>query len=178
MSGVLTHSPAVITAKLLADAGLAATFQNPPVDWMAFENKMPDVKVINTADYEVSKVIVAFDTAGVLGDKLQYSGVVQESHGVQVMLRLNEHEDFDGYGKAKAIQNYFDSDVKGYNLTVTSDSSADYKIHGYSRTSDIIRSNNLESDPAGGLMYTMNFLMFVTHSLIYVVKVNNSIPHP
>jgi hypothetical protein len=133
-----------------------------PVDWMVFVNKQVPRKLMSTSNFQVDNCIYVFDTGGITQERLQPSGDYTESFGIQIMLRLNEFDDYVGYNKAKTIETYFDRQINRYNVTVADGATTDYLIHNYSRTSNIIRSNEMEDDSIIGLMYTLNFLMYVT----------------
>jgi len=160
MTGVLNHSPAEITLELLIEETLGYRVSDAsPVDWMVFLNTTRNEKYVSTSDFLVDKTITVYDTQGIVGDRVQF-GVYPESHGVQIALRLNEYEERVGYLKAKSIQDHLDLQINRKSLTIDS---TNYLIHSYSRSSDIVRVNNVSKDDhTKGLMFTLNLLIFVT----------------
>lgn len=159
----MNHSAAKITLELLIATGLGYRVDSvTPVDWMVFVNKQVPRKLMSTSNFEVSKCLYVFDTGGIVGSRLNPTGEFSESYGIQLMLRLNEFDDYVGYNKAKTIETYFDTQINRYTVSVTDGASTNYLVHNYLRTSNIIRTNEMEDDSIVGLMYTMNFLMYVT----------------
>ncbi len=159
----MNHSPAKITLETLIATGLGYRVNSTtPVDWMVFVNKQVPRKLMSTSNFQVDKCLYVFDTGGVVRERINPTGDYDEAFGIQIMLRLNEFEDYVGYNKAKSIETYFDQQINRYTVTVSDGATTEYLIHNYNRTSNIIRSNEMEDDSIVGLMYTLNFLMYVT----------------
>jgi len=160
MSGNLTHSPAEIVLEVLIATGNAARVDSvSPVDWMVFQNKTMPAKVLNTSNFLTDKLISVYDTTGIVNGRNFITGEYDEFHGVMIMLRLNEFEDNVGFQKAKSIQHYLDTEINRYTITVDS---SNYIVHQMRRTSDIIRSSDLDDDSVMGLVYTLNYLVTIT----------------
>lgn len=162
MSGNLTHSPAEIVLEVLIATGNGARVNSvTPVDWMVFQNKTVEAKDLNTANFLTDKLISVYDTAGVVNNRNFITGNYDEFYGVTILLRLNEFEDTAGFQKAKSIQHYLDTHINRYTISIDS---SDYIVHQMRRTSDIIRSNDLDEDSVIGLIYTLNYLATITES--------------
>lgn len=162
MSGNLTHSPAEIVLEVLIATGNAARVSSStPVDWMVFQNKTVEAKDLNTSNFLTDKIISVYDTEGVVNERNFITGEYDEFYGVTIMLRLNEFEDTIGFQKAKAIQHYLDTHINRYTITIDS---SNYIVHQLRRTSDIIRSSDLDDDSVMGLVYTLNYLSTITES--------------
>lgn len=161
MSGSLDHSPAKITLDLMVLEGLAQRVDPvAPVDWMGFVNKGQVEKGPIAFDFHVDKIITVYDTVGIVNSRYHYNGVYHESHGLQILLRLNEYDEAIGYSKAKSIQDHLDTQILRYDLTV---GSTNYRVHSYNRTTDVIRLNTtMRDDTVKGLRFALNLLMFVT----------------
>ena len=127
MSGNLTHPPAKIILQYLLDQALATQFDADSA-WPVYLNYMPDGSDV------VQNCLAVYDTSGVIDGRLQYDGVFQEGHGVQIKIRAID--DNTCRNKANTIRNNFDTVVLRKIVTVDG---TDYLLQAINRTSDILR---------------------------------------
>lgn len=122
MAGLLTHSPALVIARLLIDLGLGSSY-NSNLAWPVFVGREPNLP---------DEVITAFDTAGRnLGSLM--AGEQQEVHGVQVRVRALRQD--TGYVKARRIAVSLDSVT--YKI-VTVSGGNNYLVNNVNRPGDVI----------------------------------------
>lgn len=146
MSGALSHSPAVVVAKLLVDLALGAASGQT---WPVFTSEEPDGVGVPDA------VITTYDTSGTSSGKTHADNERQEHHGVQVRIRSSTHD--VGYTKARAIATALDA---VNNATVGVDSSS-YNVVATTRTSDVL-SLGRETPVSNRRLFTVNFLVALT----------------
>ena len=127
MSGLLTHSPGAITAKLLQDLDLGSDPLAAPAEaWPVFVSNEPD---------SPDDVITVYDTLGRDQGFFQINGERQEQHGIQIRIRGKDYP--TGYAKARAISVALDED-DGANQALVVMDTAEYLVYVVMRTSDVI----------------------------------------
>lgn len=145
MSGTLTHSPAVILARLLIGQGLGTAPDGTDTSWQVFETSEPD---------RPDECLTVFDTAGRDHGRTSPDGLRHEHEGVQVRVRSRTHD--AGWAKAQAVALALDA----VNHAVASVGASSYTVVAAVRTAPVL---SLGADPASRRrLFTVNALLALT----------------
>lgn len=155
MPGLLDHSPADITSRVLIALGLgvdpddaneAADLEGWPVH-VSVEPDVPD------------NVITVYNTQGVQHSSNQYDGEVNEHYGIQVKVRART--DTEGWTKAVTVAQTMDKSIYDELLTI---GSSNYKLQSFGRTSAVLP---IGQDP--GVRDTVSFTI---NGMVSIRKLN------
>lgn len=132
MPGAFTHSPAKVIRQMLVDASLAVDpsysttgekkYNGNP--WPAFYNQMPD---------DPDGAVQVMDTAGIVTQKIMYSGEMGGTEGIQIMVRGPAND--SARLKADAIAVALDP----INLREVAISTSRYVVYNVQRSSRVLR---------------------------------------
>ena len=145
MSTALNHSPKFVIRQLLVDLGLGT---DPSLDssWPIYDTSEPD---------SPDNCITIYGSTGFEGGRLQYSGQVLISYGIQVRVRSLDPE--VGWLKIHEIARAIDESI--YQETVTLDSST-YFVQSLSRTGDVIELGK-DFQSSERYLFTVNATAFM-----------------
>jgi len=142
----LDQSPAYVLRQLMVDLILGSHPDEgtPVLDWNIYVSQSP-----GTGD----NVITVFDTTGIIDNRVQTNGEVDEHYGIMIQVRAEGHT--VGYAKANEIQNTLD--VYLYREPVYLDTGEIYEVHAVSRKGTI---NTLGKEQGTDRnLFTLNYLV-------------------
>jgi hypothetical protein len=146
MPGVLYHTPAEVTRRLLIARGLGA--DPPATPWPIFTFNEP-----NRPDNLITIYDVAGRGNGWLHTPGFYEGESEEYWGIQ--LRIRSARDDDGWLKGKLIADAMDKDIHMESVTFEGHT---YCVHSYNRTTPTIPIGKEEAATKRAL-FTLNALV-------------------
>ena len=151
MSGSLSHSPAVIVARLLIALGhgVDPVADSPNLNWQVYETGEPD---------KPDNCVTVYDTEGVSHGREMVTGERQEHEGVQVRVRGRTHE--VGFLKAHQIAQALDRDVQNLIVSING---TNYLVEAITRQGSVLAIGK-ESPTSNRRLFTINALIAVTRN--------------
>lgn len=152
MAGTLQHSPADVTARLLADLGVGTLLTSKAVA-DALAAGVFGLKVDEMPTFP-DNVIVLRDTDGRGFGRFGWNGEQQESHGILFNVRATDFK--TGWRKANALSVVLDQSI--YQNTVTVEG-VHYVVYQAARTTRVLRLG--EEPGSKRVLFSLNALLNV-----------------
>jgi len=155
VSGLLSHSPSEIVARLLIAKG-QGVIAGDSGEWVIAIDNEPD---------SPDQAITVRMTTPILDGRIQFGGETQTHYGLQIRVRSRTHD--AGWLKINSIQNTVDSQVNNTTISIadtTGTATSNYTVHSID-----IRSGPLfigyEEGRTKRLLFTLNVTVDITESL-------------